>query len=172
MSTNDKLSNQDEKSGLTFRIDRSCFVSPVQCYLHHWLTLSGRVSRLRVSLSGRPAPSAPPASALRLFIKTESYYALRVTAIDRRLGLGGGKGGVQCGGDFFFLSLSSTHVCVLREFTCGGGGATLEESVPHPRMHVGLPWVNPPTVCVCTCVLAVCVTKSPVAESSLNKGSF
>lgn len=73
---------------------------------------------------------------------------------------------------FFFLLSSSSHVCVLREFTCGGGGATLEESVPHPRMHVGLPWVNPPTVRVCACVLAFCVTKSLVAESGLNKGSF
>lgn len=125
MSTNDKFSKQDEKSGLTIRIDRSCFVNPIQCYLHHWLTLSGRVSRLRVSLSGRPAPSAPPASALRLFIKTESYYALRVTAIDRRLGLCGGKGGggVQCGGDFFFsLSLLHTCVCVERVHVWGWRG--------------------------------------------------
>lgn len=31
---------------------------------------------------------------------------------------------------------------------CGGGGVILEESVSSPRMHVGLPWVNPPCICV------------------------
>lgn len=31
---------------------------------------------------------------------------------------------------------------------CGGGGVILEESVSSPRMHVGLPSVNPPCICV------------------------
>lgn len=98
---------------------------------------------------------------LRVFIKAESYYTLRVTAIDHRLGLSGGKGGtVWCGGVFF--SPLFLHMCVCWESSCvgvAGGGVILEESVSCPRMHVGLPWVNPPTVYVCVCVyLCVCVS--------------
>lgn len=50
----------------------------------------------------------------------------------------------------------------------GVAGVILEESVSCPRMHVGLPWVNPPCMCVCLQM----VSKSLVAESCLNKGSF
>lgn len=63
-------------------------------------------------------------------------------------------------------------VYVEREIMCGGGGPFLGNLSPRRRMHVALPWVNPPRVCVCVCACADWVSKSFVAESSLNKGSF
>lgn len=98
-----------------------------------------------------------------VFIKGESYYALRVSQSTADWGSEREGDNVLCG--IFFL-------CMLREFMCGGGGVILEESVSCPRMHVGLPWVNPPCMHVCVCVCLQMVSKSLVAESCLNKRSF
>lgn len=74
-----------------------------------------------------------------VFIKGESNYALRVSQSTADWGSERVGDNVLCG--IFFL-------CMLREFMCGGGGVILEESVFCPGIHVGLPWVNPPCMCV------------------------
>ena len=54
---------------------------------------------------------------------------------------------------------------------CGGGGGDLEESVSCRGMHVALPWVNPPSVCVCVCVRADWV-RALLVSLVLIKGAF
>lgn len=58
---------------------------------------------------------------------------------------------------------------------CGGGGAILSSPSPVVECVLRCPGLTlPMRVCVCVCarVCADWVSKSFVAESSLNKGSF
>lgn len=57
------------------------------------------------------SPSSSLSLSPSVFRKAESYYALRVSAIDHRLGLGRGKGTMWCG---LFC------VCVCQERSCVG----------------------------------------------------
>lgn len=79
-----------------------------------------------------------------VFIKAESYYALRVSAIDHRLGLSRGKGTMWCG---VFL-----YMCVCWESSCVGvvGGFLRSLSLVQECM-LGCPGLTLP-VCVCACV--------------------
>lgn len=85
-----------------------------------------------------------------MFIKAESYYALRVSASTTDWGSAEGRG--QCG-EVGFL-------CMSTEIMCGGGGA-ISRSLS-PVVEFMLRWPG----------LTLWVSKSFVAESSLNKGSF
>ena len=83
-----------------------------------------------------------------VFRKAESYYALRVSAINHRLGLGRGKGTMWCG-------LFCVCVCVSREIMCGGGEPILGESVSCEECMLGCPGLTLPVcvfVCVCACI--------------------
>lgn len=109
----------------------------------------------RVSHLICPISPSPLFLSRSVFIKGESYYALRVSQSTADWGSEREGDNVLCG--IFFL-------CMLREFMCGGGGVILEESVSCPRMHVGLPWVNPPCMCVCLQMVWVrALLQSPVS---------
>lgn len=101
---------------------------------------------------------------LCVFIKAESYYALRVTAIDHRLGLSGGRGGgaVWCGG--FFFSPLFLHMCVCWESSCVGvAGWFLRSLSPVQECMLGCPGLTLPPcmcvpvyICVSVCVCSLC----------------
>lgn len=109
------------------------------------------------------ALSSSPSLALCVFIKAESYYTLRVSASTTDWGSAEGRG--QCGAEFF-------RVC--RQIMCGGGGAILRSLSPVVECMLRCPGLTlPEFVYVCACMrLCSWVSKSFVAESSLNKGSF
>lgn len=80
----------------------------------------------------------------------------------------------------FFSPPFLLHMCVCWESSCVGvAGWFLRSLSPVQECMLGCPGLTLPPcmcvsvyICVSVCVFAVCVSKSLVAESSLNKGSF